>query len=283
MFKYLIITIAIIFGALFSMNFWIATPKIFRGSLPEAGIPHLYKNPDKNIDKIKIFVFYFVPQDKKQKIIVEGWQEIIEKNLKILQKFHSLQFQGRSKIVYKIYPKAVVGLRDSLDYDTAVTQYGNPRALISISEELEKRVFKKDGDLFLSDFFGISSDEYPVTGILYEGVGSIGGTIHESDSSKNRKDIEKEFGLLGSVIFDVDVDLTQGFFLLSRLFLTDQQYADFGATLFAHEFYHTLGIPDAYENFPKDKPVSQDIMGLGRERPINKTYISRSTLKDLGF
>lgn len=59
---------------------------------------------------------------------------------------------------------------------------------------------------------------------------------------------------------------------VSRTFLNDPRYKDYGASILAHEFYHTLGFPDAYDPITAT-PLSQDIMGLGRERPIEKTYL----------
>lgn len=281
MLKYLIITLAIIFGALFFTNFFIGAQRIYKETMPELKAPHLYKNSEKNIDKIKIFVFYFVPKNKINRAI-DNWHQILEEKLKKLQEFHSLQLQGRSGVLFEIYPKPVIGFKNSFDYDSSVTQYGNPHALMDVSEEIEKRVFSKDGDLFRNDFPTVASGAYPVLGIVYESVGAIGGIVKES-SGRDIRGVAKELGFLESAVFNVEIKHVGGFFLLSRLFLTGEEYADFAATLFTHEFYHTLGIPDAYKNFPKDTPISQDIMGLGRQKPLDKTFISRSTLKELGL
>ena len=70
--------------------------------------------------------------------------------------------------------------------------------------------------------------------------------------------------------------------LLSRIFLTDSQYSATAATLLAHEFYHTLGLPDAYDIITA-VPFSQDIMGLGRFKPIEKTYLDKDNLIQLGL
>lgn len=281
MIKHLIAVLALILGSLASMNYFIGVPRIYKENIPQFKVPHLYRNTEKKIDKIKIFVFYFIPKNKTNQV-VDNWHQILEKKLKMLQEFHALQFQGRSEVVFEIYPEPVVGLKDNLDYDTTVTQYGNPHALVNVSEEIEKRVFSEDGDLFRSDFSIAVSGVYPVLGVLYEGVGAIGGIVKESSEDKI-KQTAKELGFIESAVFSTGVKSVEGFFLLSRLFLTDEEYADFASTLFTHEFYHTLGIPDAYKNFPKDTPTSQDIMGLGRQRPLDKTFIERGTLKELGL
>lgn len=73
-----------------------------------------------------------------------------------------------------------------------------------------------------------------------------------------------------------------GAVLVSRVFLADPRYKNIGATILAHEFYHALGLPDEYDS---DTAVafSDDIMGLGRERPIEKTYIKKELLNQMGI
>jgi len=104
-----------------------------------------------------------------------------------------------------------------------------------------------EGDQYWAEFAS-EKHAYPVLYILYEGVGASG---------------------------------TDGVALLSRQFLSDPQYADQNNSFFAHEFYHTVGIPDAYgEN---SHAYSSDLMGLGRFLPLAHTYLDRATLKELGL
>ena len=92
-------------------------------------------------------------------------------------------------------------------------------------------------------------DEHRVALIVYEGVGASGA---------------------------------DGVALVSRVFLTDPRYQDNGATILAHEFYHTLGLPDDYD-LTTAVAFSEDIMGLGRERQLEKTFIKKDFLKKLGI
>ena len=94
-----------------------------------------------------------------------------------------------------------------------------------------------------------SGNEYRVALIMYEGVGASGG---------------------GNIA------------LVSRVFLTDSRYGAVSSSILAHEFYHTLGLPDAYI-LETSAPTSEDIMGLGRERPIERAFIGRKTLNELGI
>lgn len=276
----ILILCAIIFSALGAMYFWVGTPKVYSGDFVEFGTPHIYNDPARTILNIKVAAFYFVPQNKIGEIS-DDWLEVLMVSLEKLKEFHSVQFQQRSGVEYEIYPKPVIGLKDSIEYDTESTQAGNPQALLKISQELESRVFKGNGDLYNPSLFNARAGDFPVLAIIYEGVGAVGGLIYDSDL-KTRKEIAKEFDLAEDIIHIVDIEHFDGFFLVNREFLSREEYKDFGVSIFSHEFYHTLGIPDQYKEY-KSIPTSQDIMGSGRFRPIEKTYINRETLKNLGF
>ena len=80
--------------------------------------------------------------------------------------------------------------------------------------------------------------------------------------------------------------------LLGRAFLTNEEYSLFAATFLAHEFYHTLGIPDGYiasaKVFPDGQQTSIEILTSGdlmaRIRiPIEYTYLQRDTLRTMGL
>lgn len=278
--RYIVILCVIIFSALGAMYFWIGTPGVYSEQFVEFGDPHLYNDPARKIAKIKIAAFYFVPKNKTEELN-ENWKDILQGSLKKLHDFHSVQLQARSNIEYEIYPNPIIGFKNNIDYDTESTQAGNPQALLNISEELEKRVFKSSGDLYNSSFFNIDSDELPVLAIMYEGVGAVGGMIYEDDL-ETRGEIAQKFGLPEHMIHIVDIKSVDGFFLINRVFLSELEYQSTGPSIFAHEFYHTLGIPDEYKEY-KAIPTSEDIMGLGRFRPIEKTYIDKDTLKKLGL
>ena len=247
MLKYFIFILIFIFGALVWMYAGIEGFAVKPAETPEMPELHHYQDTAP-IGEIAISAFYFVPKNKQNRLIL-SWRELLQKNLNKLAEFHNLQFQGRSRINYQIYPNPIIGQGDNLAYDTDVTQHGNPEALRRIAGELEERVFGPRGDLRRTDFIQHNGRSYQVLVILYEGVGASG-----SDNVA----------------------------LLSRTFLTDSEYSDFGPTFLAHEFYHTLGIPDGYE-LPTSIATNEDIMGIGRARLLEKTYISRSTLRAMGL
>ena len=184
---------------------------------------------------------------------MNNWYELLEGELNKFVEFHSLQFNDKSNLSYNIFPNFVIGLNESIVYDTDNTQGGNPEALKSVTLEIEERILDPSGDLYINDFptyMGLDNMELPYQAILimYEGVGASGG---------------------GNVAF------------VTSSYLADSRFVVYGETIFMHEFYHTLGIPDAYE-ISSGVSYSSDIMGLGRFRSLNKTYLDRSVLTNLG-
>jgi len=266
----------LIFASLAVTYFFVGASKIYMEEFAQASAPHIYADSEKSIGAIKIFAVYFVPRDKTE-FTKEAWGKPIEAALEDLKKFHFLQLAGLSDIDYAIYPKPVIGLKEGIEYDTETTQGGNPRALLNISEELENRIFKPDGDLFMRAFVERKEGEYPVLAIIYEGVGAMGGIVHESEL-EDKREIAKEAGVPEELIHIVDIKSVDGFFLTNIFFLENKN------SVFTHEFYHTLGIPDAYET-PGfyDIPLGKDVMGAGRFGPIEKTYIEKNTLQQLGI
>jgi len=279
MLRYLVIVLILIFATLSWMYFGIGVPKIYSENLPEEETSHIYDNPERSIENITLFAFYFVPKNKTDKQI-ENWQSILTDHLEQLKNFHNLQLQGRSDIEYRIFPKPIIGLNENLSYDTESTQFGNPNGLIAISEEINSRVFDSAGDLHDSNFKENINGSYPVMLIIYEGVGASGGVIYDSQL-ETAKEIAESIELPESVVFVVDIEDVDGFFLLNREFLTGVN-GTYGNSTFVHEFYHTLGVPDFYIP-PEDTPTSGDIMGLGRKRPLEQTYIDGKILQKLGL
>jgi len=98
-------------------------------------------------------------------------------------------------------------------------------------------------------YFSEARDGYRVFLILYEGVGASG---------------------------------SENVALVSSAFLALPEYGAAATTILAHEFYHTLGIPDGYD-LRTGRANSNDIMGEGRARPIEKTFISSDTRARIGF
>ncbi|TSC62098.1 MAG: hypothetical protein G01um101448_482 [Parcubacteria group bacterium Gr01-1014_48] len=248
MFKYLIAVLCLVFGALTLMYFYIGVPVIYDGAKDVILNVHRADNAEQSISKIYISAFYFVPKNKKEDIFT-GWSTTLQEKLEALMRFHTVELQEKSELTYTIYPEPIIGRLNNIEYDTFITQHGNPEALRHVVPEIESRVFEANGDLFRNDFGTIPKDAYHVLVVMYEGVGSIGG---------------------------------DNIALISRTFLTSSEYAPVSESLLAHEFYHTLGLPDAY-TLPEGTVTSQDIMGLGRYTPIGQTYLSQKSLQALGL
>jgi len=240
---------------------------------------HFYKNPSKNISVIRLKVFYAVPQNRVDKIAAD-WQIKIREVLEKAVQFHNLQFRGKSDLKYEIYPQPVILSRDNTFYDTDNTNKGNPRALIAVAEEIERRVLRPNGDLYNDHFAEKKAGEYPVMGLIYEGVGASGGVILESPFT-SLSEAARDLQIPESIIFKVDVESADGFFLISSEYFTKPAYQIAAASLFYHEFAHSFGLPDLYDS-DTGVAYSEDIMGSGRYDSIQTAYLDSLLLKDLG-
>lgn len=255
-----------------------AVEKTDMSFLAAATGPHFFNDPSRPIKNVVIFGFYFVPKNKRA-VMDPRWKENIRQGLEKLKNFHSFQFRNESNIRYEIYPEPVVGYADSGFYDTEHTQGGNPRALISAAEELEKRVFKLSGDLYNPNFKRLAG-EYPVLAIFYEGVGAAGGTIQDSELNFP-SEISEALDISESAIFILDVDSADGLLLLNAGYINGLAGPN-GDSILAHEFYHTLGVPDGYSH-ASGIAESADLMGLGRLKALAHTYLSPETLAAMGL
>ncbi len=247
MIKYTILIFIFITVTLSLIYFKIGQPTIYLESKFSIPSPHLYNDTKQSIKKIHLVAVYFVPKNK-QPVSEMLWKNSLEEVIAKLRLFHAVAFRDRSKISYSIYPRVVIGEKDNLIYDTNVTDQGNPEALRNVQAELETRLLTKGGDLYDISVMGDEKD-YTALYILYEGVGAAG-------ASKTA--------------------------LLNRKFLTEIEYQSIGSTLFAHEFYHTLDIPDQYQ-ITDNVSTSNDIMGLGRFQPLEYTFLDNETLAKLGL
>lgn len=279
MFKYLVLTLLLIFAGLAGIYFFVGTPKIIPTYYPNAASVHLYNNPDISIKNIHIYAFYFIPQNKSE-TPPDNWKETITAGLVNLRDFHNLQLQKLSGISYEVFPEPVIGVKDNSFYDTDKTDRGNPQALISVAEELEGRVFERDGDLYREDFAKNKNDSYPVMFIMYEGVGAAGGIINDSQK-ETASEIAAELNISESIIYLVDVSSADGFFLVNRE-IVEGLHGLNGHAILAHEFYHTIGLEDKYSEIDS-VAESADLMGLGRLKPLENGYLSRESLAALGL
>lgn len=217
--------------------------------------PHFFNDPDISIKNIKVKIVYFTPKNKTESI-KESWREDISKTTGILSEFHNIQFKGGSKIEFDVFSEVVVGFHDDAFYNGDDTSFGNPNALLSSSLEIENRIFSENGDLYNSNFSKTKNEEHLVLGVIYNGVGAVSGM--EMPKSERNEHINQVF-------------------LVSDAYISGN--VKNGLSIFYHEFAHTLGLPDLYD----EKFVySDDIMGEGRNKPIENTYIRKDTLLKMG-
>lgn len=209
---------------------------------------HYFKDPSLSLDKISLKIIYFIPKDRSASIN-QSWKELIEPAVKDLQSFHKIQFDNRSVINYEIFPDPVIGLLEAIDYDTQDTNRGNPYALSAITDELQNRFFDPAGDFYKGNFAKTESEDFSVIYIIYQGVGASG---------------------------------IQGSALLSLSYFINAEFSGYKESLFYHEFAHTLGMPDRFDE-ESHIYTSFDILGNGKIRPLANAYIDFETKKEMGF
>lgn len=226
--------------------------------VPPQHSAHFYDTPDIPIDRIEIVVLYFVPNDRAHEAI-RNWREVLAGYLVKLSMFHALSFRGTSELSYVFFPEVIVGNADSKAYEITSPSHTDPVSIEPISREISARVLDPSGDLWrYGQSLGVAKGRR-IYLIMFEGEGAAGS---------------------GDVA------------LISRAYLTNKAYAPYAATFLAHEFYHTLGIPDAYQSssyvFDDAQQTqigllrSQDIMGRVRV-PLEYTHLDRETLSHLGL
>ena len=278
----------------------------------ELRIAHFYNDPETSIEKIGLRVFYAVPKNR-EKDFDQKWRGKIDPVLLRASRFHFLELRGLSELDYKLFPQPVFLEHDDPFYSTS-TDGGNPRALIAIAEEIDRRVFGAGGDLYDPEFAKfeegpprvdepprVEAGEYPAMGIIYEGVGASGGIIYKTEEDLTRAEIAMRLGVPESMVFLLDIESVRGFFILNYEFLSDKEFSVFGPTYLYHEFGHSYGLPDRDEAAPfsvdspqlgeagdqarfeaNKAPPGNDIMGYGRKEPLEVMYIGRDLLKGLG-
>jgi len=170
------------------------------------------------------------------------WQAPIENSLKELQLFHHQQTQGLSQLTYTIYPVPIIGDKNRIEYDTIDTNRGNPQGLRQVAQELIDKNLLPENNDTNNVFQSVL--------IVYEGVGA---------------------------------SASEHVAFLNNVYLSQDQYINsYGSSFLAHEFYHTIGVPDTYIS-EDDVPLSHDLMGMGRYRPLSLTYLSQEVMDSLGL
>ncbi len=219
--------------------------------------PHIYDDTRESIKNIHITIFYFVPKNMVAKKI-DNWTLVTEGAFKELSTFHSTQFLNTSTITYSFFPKVIIGTQTSQVYEPTVNE-DSPDALTLIEAEIKERVYSKEGDLYDASFLTTRGNTKELSIILFEGEGGAG---------------KKAYGLV------------------SRSYLTDKEFSMYGSTILAHEFYHTLGVPDNYQKSmyvydnAQQKVISLIKNGniMGRiDRPLVESYLDKETLIKMGL
>lgn len=254
----LVITFLFLIISLISLTLFVGVNKVT--DLPNLVTysPHFYEKSNISLAKIHLSVLYVIPKDALTKKD-DSWKTITESKLKDLIAFHKVQFKETSSISYDFFPEPIIGEKTVKEYGTKLNDNESDNdALTPLAEEITRRVLTNGGDLA---HFKIHEDTqaHNVYLIIFEGQGAAGN---------------------------------DRFSLISRSYLVDTTYKETASTFLAHEFYHTLGMPDNYETsmyqfkngeqFPISLVTKKDIMGQVNI-PLTYSYIDKETLKKMGI
>ena len=258
-------------------NWWFGSTKLpaLTAAKPSA---HFYGDTAASIGKIRIKVVYAVPKDKVGEV-KGSLEDAVNSALSKTASFHFLQTRGLSKIQYEVFTEPVVLTEESSFYESTPGESLNHRGFAAVAEEIVRRIFKEDGDLYDESFARFVASEYPVLGIIYEGPGAAGGVVLKKELGPT-SEFAKKTGLPETIVYTADIGNIKGFFLISRGFLTDAAYQAFGPTFLYHEFAHTIGLAERQD---AGLPESDDVMGNGRREPIESAYIDQDILREVGI
>ena len=181
-----------------------------------------------------------------------GWEAYVKSRIADLEQFHESQFLGLSHLTTTYISSPVFGSKESTAYEIDAAHHTDATALEPVQEELAR----------LNAAAAVPAappGAYRAYLVILEGAGAAGSG-------------------------DMAV--------ISRSYLTDPINGSFASTMLAHEFYHTLGIPDGYDTSShvyqdNQKDVvavltSDDIMGRVRV-PLVYAYLDQGTKTAMGL
>jgi len=228
--------------------FFVGAPRVSREQQLFLSPPYVYGNPGQSIEDIEIVALYFVPKDR-QDAQISGWFELLLGSLQELQKFHELQFLGRSQIGYRIYPEPVIGEEGHATYDIPDLDHANPERLSALQREVAARIDKNT----------TTGNAYRVFVVMYEGIGATGAD---------------QIALLSRVFFT-----EEKYQPLTDTFLAHEFYH---ALSVPDHYQRSAKVFDDGQLVSVEILSSEDLMGRVRV-PLEKTYLDKSTRKQMGL
>src|SRR3989344_1559069 len=208
---------------------------------------HYYDNPSISLERVHVQAFYLVPR-KSLNDFTLSWKEDFTGALEELKKFHESQFGNSSELTFSLLDIPVVAPNEFVDSLPTGLRRATLVDLEPIDKFIEDNITKSSAPFYRKAFVDIPNNAYAVKVIFVEGVSAVG---------------------------------SEGMLLLSRNYITDPAIG-YGTSVLAHEFGHTLGMPDLYD-YETYEDYSDDLMGSGRYRAINYVYFSDDIKRRMGI
>lgn len=252
---------------------------------------HFFEDPAIKLAQVRVNVFFFSPKNLNYRGVLENYYRDVGRTVyrgdvgvnpdvsylkdrfssavvPRMTEFHKREFGAGLGLDFVIYPEVIYGLEEDRYYQSDFAEVPPREVLNKVESELRTRVFVKTGDLYDPTFVESGGDEYAVNLIVYLGP----PLIHED--------------FRGQALFvPAFTNYSKSTFLVVSPVLESGLTYD-PASIIYHEFLHTLGVPEQYNQFSLDffseRNERTDVMGRGADLPLLQTYIGEDIKRKMG-
>lgn len=238
---------------------------------------HAYDKPEISLEKIKVKVFYFVPQDKvRGSRIVQNFPAEVaffsETLRPQLEQFHGREWSNRSELQFAVYPNPIIGKQNADYYSKDFLSFQEEHPLGRLHDEISERLLHPGGDLYDAAFNQSDKNIYTIHLFIF-------------DMPTPSKHIAGRSALVPGLTDDTEA----ASLVFSDIVDPGRGRVDYpnGTSIIYHELLHAMDVPEFYdadtENTFEKRTLRSDIMGSGADLPLSATYIGADIKEHMGF